>query len=63
MIAVFHYVPLHSSPAGQRFGRTTGSLAVTDSASARLLRLPLWVGMTDDHVAHVIESVHRVLGA
>jgi dTDP-4-amino-4,6-dideoxygalactose transaminase len=43
--AVFHYVPLHSSPAGRRFGRAHGDLAVTDRVAASLLRLPLWVGL------------------
>jgi dTDP-4-amino-4,6-dideoxygalactose transaminase len=43
--AVFHYVPLHSAPAGRRFGRTVGPMDVTDDCSARLVRLPLWVGM------------------
>lgn len=42
---VFHYVPLHSSPAGIRFGRASGSLQVTDWVSERLVRLPLWVGL------------------
>jgi len=46
--AVFHYVPLHSAPAGRRFGRAAGELSVTDDSSARLVRLPLWVGMGDD---------------
>ncbi|MBB5400575.1 dTDP-4-amino-4,6-dideoxygalactose transaminase [Paraburkholderia youngii] len=45
--AVFHYVPLHSSPAGLRYGRTHGSLAVTESQANRLIRLPLWLGMTE----------------
>jgi dTDP-4-amino-4,6-dideoxygalactose transaminase len=43
--AVFHYVPLHSAPAGRRFGRVSGSMRHTDSLSQRLLRLPLWVGV------------------
>ncbi len=49
---VFHYIPLHSSPAGQRFGRTAGELPHTDAISERLVRLPFWVGMEDqqDHV-------------
>jgi dTDP-4-amino-4,6-dideoxygalactose transaminase len=59
--AVFHYVPLHSSPAGLRFGRAHGSLSRTDDASARLLRLPLWAGMTDAEVERVVDSVHAVL--
>jgi dTDP-4-amino-4,6-dideoxygalactose transaminase len=59
--AVFHYLPLHSSPAGQRFGRVDGELPVTDRASATLVRLPLWVGMSDSQVEHVIGAVHRAL--
>lgn len=43
--AVFHYVPLHSSPAGQRHGRAHGELAVTDRVAASLLRLPMWTGL------------------
>jgi dTDP-4-amino-4,6-dideoxygalactose transaminase len=59
--AVFHYVPLHSSPAGRRFGRTAGDLDVTDHVSGALLRLPLWVGMTDEQAEHVIQAVRRVV--
>lgn len=40
--AVFHYVPLHSSPAGQKYGRTAGAMLHTDTLSDRLVRLPLW---------------------
>jgi dTDP-4-amino-4,6-dideoxygalactose transaminase len=46
--AVFHYVPLHSSPAGRRFGRVARSMANTDQLSSRLLRLPLWLGLGSD---------------
>lgn len=55
--AIFHYVPLHSSVAGRRFSRTSGSLSVTEDISRRLIRLPLWPGMTDAVVDRVIESV------
>ena len=55
--AYFHYVPLHSAPAGVRFGRVHGSLDVTDAAADRLVRLPLWVGMTQDDVARVAQGV------
>jgi dTDP-4-amino-4,6-dideoxygalactose transaminase len=55
--AVFHYVPLHQSPAGRRFGRAVGDLQITSSMSARLVRLPLWVGMTKEETAHVIATV------
>lgn len=43
--APFHYVALHSSEAGRRFGRTSGPLARTDDLSERLIRLPMWAGM------------------
>ena len=55
--AYFHYVPLHSAPAGRRFARAHGPLDVTDAAADRLLRLPLWVGMTPDDVARVAQGV------
>lgn len=41
--AVFHYIPLHSSPAGRKFGRTGSAMAVTNDISDRLVRLPLWL--------------------
>jgi len=47
IVAPFHYVPLHSSPAGLRFGRTCGDLKITDDVANRLLRLPLWNGIGD----------------
>ena len=55
--AVFHYVPLHSSPAGTRYGRTIGDLAVTDDVSERVVRLPLWVGLGDSEVSKVVSAV------
>jgi dTDP-4-amino-4,6-dideoxygalactose transaminase len=60
--AVFHYVPLHSSPAGRRFGRAHGRLPVTDDVAGRLIRLPLWVGMTDDDLECVTGAVRSALG-
>jgi dTDP-4-amino-4,6-dideoxygalactose transaminase len=57
--AVFHYVPLHSSPAGRRFGRATGPMENTDRVSSRLLRLPLWLGLdadVPDAIAREIEA-------
>jgi len=45
--AVFHYVPLHSSPAGRRYGRAIGGLEVTNRCARSLLRLPLWVGLSE----------------
>ena len=43
--SVFHYVPLHSAPAGKKYGRASGELRHTDNLSDRLLRLPLWNGL------------------
>jgi len=56
---VFHYIPLHSAPAGQRYGRTSGELPVTDSISDRLVRLPLWIGLEPqlDEVLAAADSV------
>lgn len=59
--AVFHYVPLHSSPAGRRYGRTAGELPVTDDISDRLLRLPLWSKMPDEIVARVIAATREII--
>jgi dTDP-4-amino-4,6-dideoxygalactose transaminase len=61
--AVFHYVPLHSSPAGLRHCRTSGQLPVTDDVSERLVRLPLWAGMTAEQVEQVIDAVLEVAPA
>ncbi|MGN8274093.1 dTDP-4-amino-4,6-dideoxygalactose transaminase [Pseudomonas sp. SMN5] len=52
--AVFHYVPLHSSPGGLRYGRVQGSMEVTDGYSERLLRLPMWLGLTHEHQEQVV---------
>jgi len=57
--AIFHYVPLHSSPAGRRLCRTSGDMVVTDDISDRLLRLPLYYDMTEDDVSRVVESVYE----
>jgi dTDP-4-amino-4,6-dideoxygalactose transaminase len=55
--AVFHYVPLHSAPAGKKFGRINGTLDVTDNMSARLIRLPLWIGLTGDQQQKICSSL------
>jgi dTDP-4-amino-4,6-dideoxygalactose transaminase len=57
---VFHYVPLHSSPGGQRFGRAHGALSLTDELSDRLVRLPLWLGM-EDRLDEVFDAADAML--
>ncbi|OBQ56232.1 dTDP-4-amino-4,6-dideoxygalactose transaminase [Halodesulfovibrio spirochaetisodalis] len=53
--APFHYVPLHSAPAGNKYGRTHGSLDVTDKVSETLVRLPMFYDLTDDSANQVLE--------
>lgn len=55
--AVFHYVPLHSSPAGLRYGRAAGALAVTDDVASRLVRLPLYYELTEGEVGQVVDAI------
>ena len=59
--AVFHYVPLHSSPAGMRFGRCAGELKVTTSQSERLIRLPMWLGLSESQQQRVCEVLRAIL--
>jgi len=54
----FHYLPLHLSPVGRRIGYTEGDFPVTESVSGRLLRLPIYLSLTDDAVAHVIHTLN-----
>ncbi|MDO3435264.1 dTDP-4-amino-4,6-dideoxygalactose transaminase [Rhizobium sp. CBN3] len=60
--SVFHYVPLHSSPAGRRYGRTRGDLPVTNVQSERLVRLPLWVDLTAEQQEHVVRVLEDAIG-
>jgi dTDP-4-amino-4,6-dideoxygalactose transaminase len=61
--ALFHYVPLHDSPAGRRFGRPHGDLRVTSDTSDRLVRLPLWYGLDDATIDAVVECVRDELAS
>ena len=55
--AVFHYVPLHASPAGRRYGRTAGAMPVTDDLAERLVRLPLYFNLGDDEARAIAGQV------
>ena len=55
--AVFHYVPLHSAPAGRKFGRFNGEDRYTTKESERLMRLPLFYSITDEEVEYTIETL------
>ncbi len=60
---VFHYIPLHSAPAGKRFGRFHGEDVYTTKESERLLRLPLYYKLTKDNQDTVIEKLLEFYGA
>lgn len=59
ILAVFHYVPLHSAPAGQKYGRFHGEDKYTTKESDRLLRLPMYYGLKDDEIEYIIEKVYQ----
>lgn len=61
--AVFHYVPLHSAPAGKRYGRVHGSMEWTDRQSERLVRLPLWLGLSSEAQDWVVQSLVEICEA
>jgi dTDP-4-amino-4,6-dideoxygalactose transaminase len=58
--AAFHYVPLHDSPAGRRFGRVGGPMHTTEAVASRVLRLPLHLRLSDEDVEYVIQQVYDV---
>lgn len=60
--AVSHYVPLHSAPAGIRFGRTASDMSVTNDIANRLIRLPLHLRLTTEDLKRVVSSVEGLAG-
>lgn len=59
--SIFHYIPLHASPAGRKYGKTHGNLDVTNEVSQRLVRLPLWNGITKEEQNRVAEKLKSAL--
>lgn len=57
IISVFHYVPLHSAPAGERFSRFSGEDNFTTQESEKIIRLPLWYGMEEHKVDAVVGAI------
>lgn len=57
IMAVFHYIPLHTAPAGMRFGRFHGEDEYTTKESERLLRLPMFYALTEDQVTYICDKV------
>ena len=62
ILAVFHYVPLHSAPAGKRFGRFHGEDVYTTNESNRLLRLPMFYGLKPEDLEFVCSKVKEFFG-
>lgn len=57
VLAVFHYIPLHSAPAGLKFGRFDGEDEFTTKESERLMRLPMYYGLGTEETKHIIDTV------
>ncbi|SDA65773.1 dTDP-4-amino-4,6-dideoxygalactose transaminase [Lachnospiraceae bacterium G11] len=63
ILSVFHYVPLHTAPAGVRYGRFHGEDKYTTKESDRLVRLPLYYGLKDDQVEYIVSKVKEFYNA
>ena len=61
--AAFHFVPLHSSPAGRTYGDFVGEDRHTTDSSERLVRLPIWAGLTEGQQAFIVDSVASALNS
>jgi len=61
ILAVFHYLPLHSSPMGKKFGYKKGDLPITESISGRLLRLPIYNDLKLREIEYIVKSIKRLL--
>ncbi len=59
ILSVFHYIPLHSSPAGKKYGRFVGDMNVTDTVSDTLVRLPLFYNLTPEEHEEIIKNIYR----
>jgi dTDP-4-amino-4,6-dideoxygalactose transaminase len=59
ILSLFHYVPLHSSPAGMKYGRVSGTMEMTDDISERILRLPMYYELTDGDIERVVEAMEE----
>ena len=61
--SVFHYIPLHTSPMGRKFGGREGDLPVTEEYSGRLLRLPFFCELQETEQARILDSIHSFMKA
>jgi len=61
VLSVFHYIPLHSAPAGQKYGKYQGDMKVTNKVSDTLVRLPMYYDITDEQLNKVIDLSRKFL--
>ena len=59
IVANFHYIPLHSAPAGLRYGRFSGADEFTTKESERLLRMPMYYGLTREDIGTVVRRIEE----
>lgn len=59
ILAVFHYIPLHSAPAGLKYGRFNGVNKYTTQESERLLRLPMYYGLTSEEIDYICDCINK----
>jgi len=62
ILAIFHYIPLHSSPAGEKYGRVSGEMSITNDLGERVLRLPMYYEMSNEDVDRVVKELLRFYG-
>jgi len=60
--AVFHYIPLHTSPMGIKMGYKVGDLPMTENLSGRLLRLPMYADLGEKELEYIVGEIYRILG-
>ena len=60
--AVFHYIPLHTSPMGIKMGYRVGDLPITENLSGRLLRLPMYADLGEKELEYIVGEIYRLAG-
>ena len=61
IIAPFHYIPLHSSPAGKKFGRAHNELNITNMVSDTLVRLPIFYDLSEENLSKIIDLTTKFI--
>lgn len=59
--SLFHYLPLHTSPMGEKLGYKVGDLPITEELSGRLLRLPMYAELKKDEIDYIVQQLYKIL--